>query len=230
MSLPTSLATVLLDSPGWAWLHYNSHLAINPVQTKAVTSFVSAVLGDALAQRLSRPADARLWRYDWARTARLAFFNGAFMGPLGHYYYGLLDENVLPDTPKSAAAITSKLFIDQMMWAPICTLIFYVYKCFLEGRPRDCIKEVKQKWGPTTYASWKLWIPAHIFNFAVVPTQQRILYANVISVAGTYILSRCAAEDHRPALKTPLQPLRVGKEGRNIEVVLDNAVADDKRE
>ena len=30
-------------------------------------------------------------RYDWARTTRLALFNGLFMGPLGHFYYHALD-------------------------------------------------------------------------------------------------------------------------------------------
>ena len=32
-----------------------------------------------------------LCRYDWARTARLALYNGLFMGPLGHHYYQALD-------------------------------------------------------------------------------------------------------------------------------------------
>ena len=105
-------------------------------------------------------------RYDWGRTARLAIFNGAFMGPLGHHYYKLLDavrgggggvwggeawvlngrppidlcvpsqflQSVLPHAPKSLAAIASKLAIDQLIFAPVCTLIFYAYKVATELR------------------------------------------------------------------------------------------------
>jgi len=55
--------------------------------------------------------------------------------------------------------------------------------------------ELEAKYVPTLQAGWKLWPAAHVINFAFVPTQHRILYTNVISVAGTYILSRAAAGD-----------------------------------
>lgn len=113
-----------------------------------------------------RAPDAICRAYDWSRTFRLAFFNGAIMGPLGHVYYNLLDsvrldfqlavrgmrtryrtafsspaphfarQSVMPHHPTSLGAVLSKLFIDQMMWAPLCTCFFYLYKCFAEGRPR----------------------------------------------------------------------------------------------
>ena len=34
-----------------------------------------------------------------------------------------------------------------------------------------------------------------VLNFAFVPTHHRVLYANAVSVAGTYLLSRAAAGD-----------------------------------
>ena len=44
-------------------------------------------------------------------------------------------------------------------------------------------------------ANYMLWPLAHAINFAFVPTRHRVLCANVVSVAGTYLLSRAAAGD-----------------------------------
>ena len=46
------------------------------------------------------------------------------------------------------------------------------------------MKEVKDKFAPTLIAGYKLWPAAHLINFALVPPNQRILYANVVSVSG----------------------------------------------
>lgn len=98
-----------------------------------------------------------LYRYDWARTFRLALFNGGFMAPLGHHYYGALDRKVFPLMPTSPKAVASKVAIDQLLFAPVCTVFFYAYKCFMEGRSDDLIPELKQKWAPTLLAGYKLW-------------------------------------------------------------------------
>ena len=105
-------------------------------------------------------------RYDWARTARMAAFNGCFMGPLGHVYYRALDgvsaalhavwmhscprlrirpahslhdpacalQRVMPHASKTASAVVTKILIDQLIFAPICTSIFFAYKTAAESR------------------------------------------------------------------------------------------------
>ncbi|KAI7837431.1 hypothetical protein COHA_008743 [Chlorella ohadii] len=176
-----------------AWRTYISSLERSPRLTKSCTSVVAALAGDALAQYISN-SDKERWDYDWARTARLAVFN-AFMGTLGHEYYLRLDGKVMPHASTSPRAIATKLIIDQFMFAPTCTLLFYYYKVLTEGRPSEYVPEIQAKFADTMVAGWKLWIPAHVINFAFVPNRQRILYANVISIAGTYILSRAQAGD-----------------------------------
>ena len=37
-------------------------------------------------------------------------------------------QRVMPRAPKSPAAVAAKLSIDQFMFAPICTAVFYFYK------------------------------------------------------------------------------------------------------
>jgi protein Mpv17 len=191
----------LSRAPKALWRSYKRTLDANPVRTKAATSIGAALVGDSLAQYLSRSASssssnaAEDWRYDWQRTARLCLFN-AGMGCFGHYYYGALDKRVGIAAPKSAGTVISKVAIDQLLFSPICTLGFYAYKCTVEGRPKEYLSELRQKLWPTLKAGWSLWPAAHVINFAFVPTQHRILYANVVSVAGTYLLSKAAAGDY----------------------------------
>jgi protein Mpv17 len=145
------------------------------------------------------------------------------MAPLGHHYYGALDRKVFPLMPTSPKAVLSKVAIDQLLFAPVCTVFFYAYKCFVEGRSDDFIPELKQKWVPTVMAGYKLWPAAHVINFLFVPTQQRILYANVVSVAGTYILSRAAAGDYSTISKFDDEKKK-DRHHEEYEVVFDTVV------
>lgn len=61
--------------------------------------------------------------------------------------------------------------------------------------------EVQEKFVPTLMAGFKLWIPAHIVNFALVPTRQRVLYANVCrSRRGCVVLKLCSNCGHPAGL------------------------------
>ena len=141
------------------------------------------------------------------------------MGALGHFYYGALDRNVMAHAPTTPLGVASKVAIDQLLFSPLCTLVFYAYKCIAEARAHELGQELERKYLPTLQAGWKLWPAAHVINFALVPTQHRILYANVVSVAGTYILSRAAAGDFsgKPGEKGQ-QPNEVLFDGVNVKL------------
>ena len=124
------------------------------------------------------------------------------MGCLGHFYYGALDARVGLTAPTAPPTVATKVAIDQLIFSPICTLAFYAYKVTAEGRPTEYFKELEQKLWPTLKAGWSLWPAAHVINFALIPTHHRILYANVVSVAGTYLLSRASAGDFSTATVT----------------------------
>ena len=117
------------------------------------------------------------------------------MGCLGHFYYGALDRKVGFAAPTSPPTVIKKVAIDQLIFSPLCTLLFYAYKCTSEGRAGQYVHELQEKLWPTLKAGWMLWPAAHVVNFALIPTHHRILYANVVSVAGTFLLSRAAAGD-----------------------------------
>jgi len=71
--------------------NYNSALRKHPLLTKCVTCAVGMAAGDAIAQLLSAKK-CRPFRFNYARVARSAIYGGLVNGPIGHYWYGMLDK------------------------------------------------------------------------------------------------------------------------------------------
>lgn len=197
-----ALSHALLNQPRRLWSKYLKILEAKPVQTKIGTSIAAAFLGDMIAQSLSHTKNDA-FKPDLARTARLCAFNGG-MGLFGHFYFAALDKGVkvgaaassstgVLATPAHFLTSVSKTFIDQGIFAPLATMMFYLFKVSTEGRPSEFVDELKSKYVNTLVAGWKLWPAAHMVNFLFIPPQHRVLYTNMISVAGTYVLSKAAA-------------------------------------
>lgn len=133
-------------------------------------------------------------QYDYLRTARLALISAAFGSPIGHFWFDLLDRTIMPHAPTSAAAIVSKMLLDQLCMTPLMTLAFFTSMAVLERRrPRQALQSALQKLRPTLIANYAIWPLCHLFNFAFVPPQHRVLYVNVIAIAWTSFMSHMAA-------------------------------------
>jgi len=117
-------------------------------------------------------------------------------GPVGHCWYTLLDKNVMPEDPKCPKAIISKMALDQLIWAPMFSCVFFTFIRTLEGHPELALSTIQTELVPTIVANYALWPLAHIINFRFVPSQQRILYINFIQVLWTCYLSNLAANGH----------------------------------
>ena len=59
---------------------------------------------------------------------------------------------------------------------------------FVEGHPHP-LAEVQAKWWPAVVANWKLWVPAQLINFGLVPLHFQVLFANGVAVAWNTYLS-----------------------------------------
>jgi len=158
--------------------------------TKTMTSFTGFVLGDLVAQS---PDLQKGKAWDSWRTAKLALFGLALHGPIGHYWYGFLDRTVMTAAPTSAAAVASKTAIDQILWAPIFTSIFFGSMKLLDGKQDEIPDEIREKLWPTMKVNWTVWPLAHVINFRFIPSSQRILYINVIQVGYNAFLSTMQA-------------------------------------
>ena len=79
---------------------------------QALTCFVGAVIGDALAQRLSAPVGGFV--FDVARNLSLASFGLLIGGTSAHYWHTWLERHICPSAPKAPRAVVSKLALDQV--------------------------------------------------------------------------------------------------------------------
>lgn len=72
--------------------------------------------------------------------------------------------------------------------APIGTTLFYLVTSVLQGETSQVPTKMRDKFVPTLIASYTLWPAAHAINFKFVPSQQRILYTNIVSVSTATVL------------------------------------------
>lgn len=144
---------------------------------------------------------------------RLGTYGLLIDGPIGHAWYKFLDRVVYPDKPQSTAAVLIKTAADQLVWAPIMTIVFFALLKTLEGHPELIAATIQVSFGlsngfadelcagcallvpdrasihlqdklvKTVVANYVLWPAAHFINFRFVPNQHRILYNNCVSVS-----------------------------------------------
>jgi protein Mpv17 len=123
-------------------------------------------------------------------ACRLASFGAAVHGPVGHYFYGFLDSN-FPGT--AAKTVALKVFIDQVMWAPIFTIIFFSWSELTQGHGiAKVLDKIKKDLVTGVTASWKVWPVVHLINFRFIPPSQRLLYINSIQIGYNVFLSLLA--------------------------------------
>ena len=74
---------------------------------------------------------------------RLGTYGLLIDGPIGHAWYKFLDRVVYPDKPQSTAAVLIKTAADQLIWAPIMTVVFFALLKTLEGHPELILSTVQ---------------------------------------------------------------------------------------
>jgi hypothetical protein len=127
--------------------------------------------------------------FDYFRFLRMSLYGLLVDGPVGHYFYQFLDTKIYPEDPKGTRAVLTKTAIDQMIWAPVMTVVFLVFLTTLEGHPESAFDVVQAKLVPIMLANFGVWPLAHLINFRFVPPEQRILFNNVVAIAWTTYLS-----------------------------------------
>lgn len=103
------------------WTNYLILLEEKPILVKSCTSLFGFLIGDICAQ-LIIGAD-----YDVYRTLRMTLFGILMDGPIGHCWYLCLDKNVMPETPTVPKAVIIKTLLDQLVWAPFFSCVFFTF-------------------------------------------------------------------------------------------------------
>lgn len=71
----------------------------------------------------------------FCRCLRLGTYGLFLDGPIGHWWYTVLDKNVEPNDSRSTKAVLIKTAADQIIWAPVMTCVFFAVLKSLEGHP-----------------------------------------------------------------------------------------------
>lgn len=173
------------------WRAYNQALKHAPIQTKAATAGVLNLIADLMAQLIGMRGElgrlSFLSGLDTARFLRFGIFGCFFAGPLGHYWYSVLDGIVRYSGPGSVVAKTA---LDQLCFCPFVLALFFGVIPLLEGKSvNDARKAVCKNLKSTVFTSWKIWPLLNIVNFGVVPAPMRVLFVNGMSVFWVTFLS-----------------------------------------
>lgn len=183
ISLPTprrtaSVLNAIVDTVAvtpYNW--YCNSLRRHPLTTKACTSLVGFVLGDAIAQHITHPAFM-----DVVRTARVGMYGLLIDGPVGAAWYDALEAHLWPEDPTCIKAVIAKTALDQTLYATLMTAVYFSALRLMEGHPDAIMATLHAKFLPTLAANWVIWPVAHLVNFRFVPSEQRLLYNNVVCI------------------------------------------------
>ncbi|GMH33736.1 hypothetical protein BSKO_01570 [Bryopsis sp. KO-2023] len=170
---------------GWAgalWAAYLRQLTVRPIMTKALTSGALNAVGDVLCQNYFEP-DAK---FNYKRLATFSFLGFALVGPTLHTWYGVLTR--IFTAPGAKGAIGS-LALDQLLFAPAFCGVFFASLLTLEGRPQEVPGKLKQDWFGAVLMNWKIWVPAQLVNFWLIPPHLRVLCANMTALVWNTYLS-----------------------------------------
>lgn len=170
---------------GWVaglWAAYLQQLDTRPVFTKMWTSGLLNGVGDTLCQSFFE-GDAP---FDFKRLCVFTSLGLFLVGPTLHYWYTALSKFF--STPGTRAVLGS-VTVDQLLFAPTFCGVFLSTLMILEGQMMTIPAKLKQDWFNTVVMNWKIWVPAQLINFWLVPPNLRVLCANITAVVWNVYLS-----------------------------------------
>lgn len=154
---------------------YGISLNLRPISTKSVSSMIGFMIGDAIAQLISRK-----FKYDLIRNLRIGAFGALIHGPCGHVFFSLLEKK-LPGS--GVGVVTLKVIIDQLVWSPLFAALLISFLGITSGgAPYQICNMLSLSLKPLVWTSWMIWPLAHFFNFRIIPTKHRLMYTNIVQL------------------------------------------------
>lgn len=182
MSTSERTSATMTATANHLWGKYNHQLNVNPVITKSLTAGAIAFSADIICQlffpttvkKIKKPMKDRI---NWQRTANFTLINLVFVPPMVHYWYGFLSTRILG---AGVVPTLKRVALDQFIFAPLFIPAFLFASFFLEGKLDQLPNKLRADWFSTVIMNYKVWIPAQLVNFSVVPPQLRVLWGNFI--------------------------------------------------
>ena len=151
---------------------YARSLETHPLPTKCATSGALMVVSDVMRQKLEKrdAEDAEPFRWDAARSSRLAFWAVAFHAPYLHWLHPWYERMWLRYRIRSTVV---KVALDQTLMAPPFLFAFLTYSALAEGS--DPVHRVREQLPALWTDSVLFWSLAHCVTFNL-PVPVRVLW------------------------------------------------------
>ncbi|CAH0365692.1 unnamed protein product [Pelagomonas calceolata] len=157
---------------------YARSLETHPLPTKCATSGALMVVSDVMRQKLEKrdADDAEPFRWDAARSSRLALWAVVFHAPYLHWLHPWYEKMWLRYRIRSTVV---KVALDQTLMAPPFLFCFLTYSALAEGSdPGHRVREqLPALW---TDSVW-FWSLAHCVTFNL-PVPVRVLWQDVARI------------------------------------------------
>jgi protein Mpv17 len=157
---------------------YARSLETHPLPTKCATSGALMVVSDVMRQKLEKrdADDAEPFRWDAARSSRLALWAVVFHAPYLHWLHPWYERMWLRYRIRSTVV---KVALDQTLMAPPFLFAFLTYSALAEGSdPGQRVREqLPALW---TDSVW-FWSLAHCVTFNL-PVPVRVLWQDVARI------------------------------------------------
>ena len=166
----------------------------NPWTTSFATCFVKGAVADIIAQRVldkRRHAESKIDAHDWRRTLAFAVYSGAYCGCAQHWIYNSLYARLFTIETTVAVAL-KKVSCDCFVHAPlVASPCYYFLRPVMEGRGSivDGVADYKRDFWTVGIAFVKVWGPAHMCTFTVVPPPMRIAFIASVSLGWLSLMS-----------------------------------------
>lgn len=165
---------------------YNKVIEQRPITTKCFTSFITFGCGDLICQQIEKFTNKEK-KFDFMRTIKQGSF-GFVVTPYLHLQFCIIMPYLFRG--KGLVYTIKNITYDQSIGAPIFTSLFFMYLDMSSGkRFEEAKKELQVKLLPTLIMNWKIWPFLMAINFAFLPIQYRVLYANIMGMFWSAYLS-----------------------------------------
>jgi protein Mpv17 len=175
----------------YVWASYSEVLERAPVMTKAVTSATVYTIGDVIAQR----TEGTTGDLDRLRTLRSMLAGLLGHGPLSHYWYNFCDQ-LFDNTLQWTAwwAFFPKILVDQTTWGPFWNNSYILLLGLMKlEKPSVIFADMKRTTIPLIVSGLKLWPLAHCVTYGLVPTENRVLWVDLVEILWVTILATQAS-------------------------------------
>ncbi|XP_055846171.1 mpv17-like protein [Episyrphus balteatus] len=136
-------------------------------------------------------------KINWLRTGQFSCMGLVFVGPALKIWYGRLEAIVNPNQKAWQRGI-KKVALDQIAFAPFFIGAFTTTLGVIQGhKPSEIMESLRTDYFEVLKSNYMLWPAAQLVNFALIPLNFQVVFAQSVAVLWNIYLSMALASDKK---------------------------------